>query len=129
MPNVTIEVRKRYTQQQEASIIDAVHAALMEGIRTPEWDRTIRLVVHEPHRFACPPNKDERYTLVDVDLFSGRSLEAKKALYRAIVTKLGNFGIPPDHIKVLLRESPPENWGIRGGVPASEVDLGFKVDV
>ena len=129
MPNVTIEVRKRYTQQQEASIIDAVHAALMEGIKTPEWDRTIRLVIHEPHRFASPPNKDERYTLVDVDLFSGRSLEAKKALYRAIVTKLGNFGIPPDHIKVLLRESPPENWGIRGGVPASEVDLGFKVDV
>src|SRR5262245_41196608 len=129
MPNVTIEVRKRYTQQQEASIIDAVHAALMEGIGTPEWDRTIRLVVHEPHRFASPPGKDERYTLVDVDLFSGRSLEAKKALYRAIVTKLGNFGIPPDHIKVLLRESPPENWGIRGGVPASEVDLGFKVDV
>jgi phenylpyruvate tautomerase PptA (4-oxalocrotonate tautomerase family) len=129
MPNVTIEVRKRYTREQEEAIIDAVHAALMEGIKTPEWDRTIRLVVHEPHRFATPPKKDERYTLVDVDLFSGRSLEAKKALYRALVRNLGAFGIPADHIKVLLRESEAQNWGIRGGVPASEVDLGFKVDV
>jgi phenylpyruvate tautomerase PptA (4-oxalocrotonate tautomerase family) len=129
MPNVTIEVRKRYTREQEEAIIDAVHAALMEGIKTPEWDRTIRLVVHEPHRFATPPKKDERYTLVDVDLFSGRSLEAKKALYRALVRNLGALGIPADHVKVLLRESAAQNWGIRGGVPASEVDLGFKVDV
>ena len=129
MPNVTIEVRKRYTREQEEAMINAVHEALMEGIKTPEWDRTIRLVVHEPHRFATPPAKDERYTLVDVDLFSGRSLEAKKALYRAVVRNLGKFAIPADHIKVLLRESAAENWGIRGGVPASEVDLGFKVDV
>ena len=129
MPNVTIEVRKRYTREQEEGIINALHAALMEGIKTPEWDRTIRLVVHEPHRFATPPKKDERYTLIDVDLFTGRSLNAKKNLYRAMVDNLGKLGIPADHIKVLLRESAAENWGIRGGVPASEVDLGFKVDV
>lgn len=89
MPNVTIEVRKRYTREEEEGILNAVHAALMEG----------------------------------------RSLEAKKALYRAVVRNLGKFGIPADHIKVLLRESAAENWGIRGGVPASEVELGFKVDV
>jgi phenylpyruvate tautomerase PptA (4-oxalocrotonate tautomerase family) len=129
VPNVTIEVRKQYLREQEEGIINAVHAALMEGLRTPEWDRTIRLIVHTAHRFAAPPNVDEKYTLVDIDLFSGRSLEAKKALYRAIVKNLGAFGIPPDHIKVLLRESTAENWGVRGGVPASEVDLGFKVDV
>lgn len=129
MPNVTIEVRKRYTREQEVAIIDAVHAALMEGIKTPDWDKTIRLVVHEPHRFATPPKKDDRYTLVDIDLFSGRSLEAKKALYRAVVKNLGKLGIPADHVKILLRESAAENWGIRGGVPASEVELGFKVDV
>jgi phenylpyruvate tautomerase PptA (4-oxalocrotonate tautomerase family) len=129
MPNVTIEVRKRYAKEQEEGIIHAVHAALMEGIKTPDWDKTIRLVVHEPHRFATPPGKDERYTLVDIDLFSGRSVNAKKDLYRAIVNKLGAFGIPADHIKVLLRESAVENWGVRGGLPASEVDLGFRVDV
>lgn len=129
MPNAVIEVRRRTSAEEEAKLIDAVHAAIMEGLRTPEWDRTIRLVVHEPHRFASPPGRDERYTLVEVDLFSGRSLEAKKRLYQAIVRNLGALGIPADHVKILLRESPPENWGVRGGVPASEIDLGFKVDV
>jgi phenylpyruvate tautomerase PptA (4-oxalocrotonate tautomerase family) len=126
---VTIEVRRQYTPGEEGQIIAAVHAALMEGLKTPEWDRTIRLITHEPHRFAVPPGRSDRYTLVDIDLFTGRSLEAKRALYQALVRNLGKLGIPADHIKVLLRESSAENWGIRGGVPASEVDLGFKVDV
>jgi phenylpyruvate tautomerase PptA (4-oxalocrotonate tautomerase family) len=129
MPNVTIEVRRKYTAAEEEKIISAVHAALMEGLKTPEWDKPIRLVSHEPRRFAVPPGRGDRYTLIDVDLFAGRSLEAKRALYQALVRNLGELGIPPDHVKVLLRESGAENWGIRGGVPASEVDLGFRVDV
>ena len=129
MPNVTVEVRKRYSKEHEIGIIDAVHASVMQALKTPEWDRTIRLIVHEPHRFAAPPNADERYTLIDIDLFAGRSLGAKKALYRALVDNLAKFDIPAEQIKILLRESTPENWGVRGGVPASEVELGFKVDV
>ena len=30
---------------------------------------------------------------------------------------------------ITLRESPAENWGIRGGQAASDVDLGFDVNV
>ena len=126
MPNATIEVRRRYTPEEEAGIIDAVHAAMIEGLRIPQADKTLRLVVHEPHRF---PHESEWYTLVDIDLFVGRSLGAKRALYEAIVRNLEPFGIPGDEVKVLLRESAPENWGIRGGVPASEVELGFEVNV
>ena len=129
MPNAIIEVRRQYTPTEEEQIIAAVHAALMEALKTPEWDRTIRLVSHAQHRFAVPPGRDDRYTLIEIDLFSGRSLEAKRALYQILVHNLGQLGIPADHIKVLLRESGAENWGIRGGVPASEVDLGFKVNV
>jgi len=45
------------------------------------------------------------------------------------VKQLGTVGIAPADIKIVLKEIPLENWGIRGGVPASEVELGFKVDV
>ena len=129
MPVATIEVRRHYSADEEARIIDAVHAALVEGLKIPEWDRTVRLIVHEPHRFSVQPGKGDRFTLISVDMFSGRSLGAKKSLYQAIVKNLGAFGIPTDHVKVLLREVPPQNWGIRGGVPASEVDIGFEIKV
>lgn len=129
MPATTIEIRRRYPPEQESALIDAVHSAHVEGLKIPQDDRTLRLVVHEPHRFSLPPGKGDRYTLVTIDLFSGRSLAAKKALYQAVVRNLGALDIPPDHITVVLHEVPPENWGIRGGQAASEVDLGFKVEV
>jgi phenylpyruvate tautomerase PptA (4-oxalocrotonate tautomerase family) len=68
-------------------------------------------------------------TLVSIDAFAGRSLDAKRKLYRAIVANLEPLGIPKDHVKIVLREIPRENWGIRGGQAGSDVDLGFKVDV
>jgi len=61
--------------------------------------------------------------------FPGRSLDAKRNLYKAIVTRLGELGIPADDITIVLVEPAMENWGIRGGHPASDVDLGFRVDV
>jgi phenylpyruvate tautomerase PptA (4-oxalocrotonate tautomerase family) len=129
MPSTTVEVVREYTPDEEKAIVEAVHAALVEGIKIPASDRTVRLIVYKPHRFAIPPDKSDRYTLVNVDLFEGRSLGAKRRLYQALVTNLGKLGIPAEDVKVLLRETPAENWGIRGGKPASEVDLGFKIDV
>lgn len=128
MPIVTIEVRRTYTRADEIGIIDAVHAALMEGLKTPEWDKTIRFISHEPHRFAAAPGKGERYTLISIDLFSGRSIDAKRRLYQAIVTNLAAFDIPADHVKVALREIPRENWGI-GGAAACDIDIGFQIEV
>lgn len=131
MPSVLIEVRRQYPAEQEARLIEAVHAALRQAFRIPPDDRTIRLWMHDPERFACPPDLDKPdfYTLISIDCFAGRSLDAKRALYKAIVDNLEPFGIPRNHVMILIREAPPQNWGIRGGQAASDVDLGFKVDV
>ena len=47
----------------------------------------------------------------------------------AIVRNLAALGIPKDHVKILLREIPKENWGIRGGQAAVDIDIGFKIEV
>ena len=131
MPSVLIEVRQQYSQDQEVAIIDAVHMALREAFKIVPTDKNVRLLVHEPHRFACPPNKEQpsAYTHISIDAFAGRSIDAKRALYQAIVNNLEPLGIPKDHVKILLREIPKENWGIRGGQAGCDVDLGFKIDV
>lgn len=131
MPASLIEVRRSYTHDEEAALIEAVHAALVSAFKIPAEDRTVRLFEHAPHRLACSPKLTQpaRYTLVSIDAFAGRSLDAKRALYRAIVANLAPLGIPGDHVKVLLRELPRENWGIRGGQAACDLDLGFTVEV
>jgi phenylpyruvate tautomerase PptA (4-oxalocrotonate tautomerase family) len=131
MPAVTIEIRRVIRAEDEVAIMEAVHAALREAFKILPNDRDVRLVVHEPHRFICPPQlaTPELFTLVSIDAFAGRSLDAKRALYAAIVANLGRLGIPKDHVKILLREIARENWGVRGGQAACDVDLGYKIDV
>jgi len=53
----------------------------------------------------------------------------QKELYQNIVANLGKLRILKSDVFIVLHEIPLENWGIRGGVPASEIDLGFKVGV
>jgi phenylpyruvate tautomerase PptA (4-oxalocrotonate tautomerase family) len=131
MPTALVEVCRPYSQTEEVAIIDAVHDALVAAFRIPPEDKHVRLLVHEPHRFGSPPrlSNPEAVTLVTVDCFAGRLVEAKRRLYAEIVERLTPFGIPPDHVLITVRESPTENWGIRGGQAACDVDLGFKIDV
>jgi phenylpyruvate tautomerase PptA (4-oxalocrotonate tautomerase family) len=131
MPTALIEVRRQYTETEEVGLIDAVHGALVAAFRIPAKDKHIRLMAHEPHRFACSPDQTdpEYYTLVTIDCFAGRSLDAKRNLYREIVERLAPFGIPGSDITITLREIPQENWGISGGQAACDIDLGFDVKV
>ncbi|MCV7315987.1 tautomerase family protein [Mycolicibacillus parakoreensis] len=131
MPNTVIEVRRTYSRDDEIALIDAVHDALVDAFAIPADNRCLRLIVHEPHRFAAAPNlaDPERYTLVTIDCFAGRSVQAKRNLYRGIVERLGALGIPGDHIAIVVRENTTENFGIRGGQAACDVDLGYPVTV
>ncbi len=129
MPLVRIEVRRSREPEEKRAVCDAVHAAMKEALLIPEHDRHVRYIEHAPEDFQVPPGKTEDYTLVEITLFKGRSMDAKRKLYQAVVRNLGSLGIAPEDVFIVLIESPPENWGVRGGVPASEVDLGFKIDV
>ena len=131
MPAVQIEVRQHYDFETELAFIDAVHLALVEAFKIPLEDRNIRFIVHEPHRFQCPSDKSqpELFTVISIDCFAGRSLNAKRNLYQAIVRNLSALSVPADYINILLREIPIENWGIRGGQAACDVSLGFSIGV
>lgn len=67
--------------------------------------------------------------VIEVELLAGRLHAAKRNLYAAICRNLKvSFGLEPSDIRVVLAEAPRDNWGI-DGKPASEIDLGFKVEV
>ena len=112
-------------------MLNSVFHCVKTAFQLPEYDRNIRLVVHEAHRFHYMSHlaQPEYFTLISIDCFAGRSLETKRNLYQQMVKSLGEIGIPADHILIHLRESALENWEIRGGQAACDVDLGFKVNV
>lgn len=115
--------------EEKQRALDAVHDALVEAFGIPDRDRHERLVEYEPEDVEVPPDKGERYMVVGIDAFAGRSLEAKRLLYAEIVSRLAEVGIPETDVLIVLREVPRENWGLAGGRAASDVELGFEVEV
>jgi phenylpyruvate tautomerase PptA (4-oxalocrotonate tautomerase family) len=128
MPVAKIEVRRERSPAEVQAFIQAVYEAQREALKVPENDRQIRYVQHAPEHFAIPPGKTENYTFVEIVMFPGRSLEAKRQLYSSIVRRFGELGGAPTDVFIVLHEPPLENWGIRG-VPATEIQLGFELKV
>lgn len=130
MPLVKIEIRKGKPKEHKKAILDGVHDALVEAIKIPDYDKFQRIYELDEANFECPETKTDNVTLIEITMFKGRSLKAKKALYKAINDNLAqNPGIDGNDITIVLYEPPLENWGVRGGKPASEVDLEFEIKV
>ncbi len=128
MPSTRISTGA-WAQSRGQEVLEAVQAALVEGLKIPEMDRDVVLDIHDPSRRIIRPTRSDYFTRVEVTLFSGRSLDAKRRLYAAMVRNLSALGVPEREVKVVLIEVPPENWGLQGGMPASELDLGFDINV
>lgn len=128
MPNILIETRAGWIDAPE-TVLDAVHGGVAEALRLPDWDRTVRLIEHPPTHFPAPPARGERFTLVQVAMFEGRSDDARRALYKAVADRLEAVGVPRGDLTITLIDIPQRNWGIRGGRMASDIDLGFPIDV
>lgn len=130
MPLVKIEIRKGKTREYKKAILDGVHDALVQAIKIPDYDRFQRIYELDEANFEIPETKTDNVTLIEITMFKGRSIQSKKELYKAINDNLSqNPGIDGNEITIILHEPPLENWGVRGGKPASEVDLGFDIKV
>lgn len=130
MPLVNISIAKGRSASVKKKMLDIVHNALVDSIRIPDRDRNQRITEYDRAFFETPPEKSKNFTIVEITLFAGRSMEAKRALYRNITDGLNKgLGIDGNDVMIVLNEVPMENWGIRGGKPANEVDLGFNVKV
>jgi phenylpyruvate tautomerase PptA (4-oxalocrotonate tautomerase family) len=129
MPLVAISMRKGRSRALKQNIMEAVHSSLVEWFKIPAWDFNQRIHEFEEENFHIPEGKSGDYTIIEMTVFSGRSLDAKRSLYQAIVKKLEALGLPVQDVILVLNEPGLDNWGIRGGIPASELDIGFKLDV
>jgi len=126
-----IEILEGRDAEQQRKLVEAVSAALSEALEAPASDPSVRLLEYPHARFSIPyPDRhSDLFTLVEVTMFAGRSMDTKRRLYRAIVDRLTALEVPGDDILIVLHEPPMHNWGVEGGVPASEIDVGFKVDI
>lgn len=129
MPLVKISMIKGRTRDEKCAVMDTIHAALVKSFKIPEYERNIRIEEYKIEDYILPPGRSEKYILVEITAFAGRSTDAKRLLYKNIVDNLRTLGIDAVDVFIVIYEEPLENWGIRGGIPACDLDLGFDVNV
>ena len=64
------------------------------------------------------------------DVRSDRVAHSKHQLYQLISKRIAAQLRISEHAPlILLVELEPENWGVPGGVPASEIDFGYAISI
>ena len=115
----------------KARLSDAIHACVVEALRFPTDKRAHRFFPMERSDFYIPSGqgRTDRYTIIEISMFEGRSIEAKKQLIRLLFERIDSeVGISAQDVEVTITETPMHNWGFRG-LPGDEITLTYKVDV
>lgn len=82
----------------------------------------------DPANFLYPSDRTAHYTIVEISMFEGRSLECKRQLIKLLFERLEReCAIAPQDLEITLTETPRSNWGIRG-LPADELSLSYAVE-
>jgi phenylpyruvate tautomerase PptA (4-oxalocrotonate tautomerase family) len=121
MPHVTIEVLKGRSAAEKKAIMQAVFDSLVEVLKSSPENCHIKINELEPENFFKPTDKFPNHFTIQIQLFAGRPFELRRQLYASIVKHLTQENIESQHAVIFLQEIPKENWGMKGGVPASEI--------
>jgi phenylpyruvate tautomerase PptA (4-oxalocrotonate tautomerase family) len=129
MPHAVVHRLIGADQIDRRAVIEAVNRAFVDVLKVPDDYHTVRLSEYDSDAFLIPRQSSDSFTLVEATVYPGRTIETKRRLYARLISELGEVGLAAEDIRIVLYEVPRENWGLKGGIPASEIDLGFKVEI
>lgn len=121
MPVTLIELSQSINLEDKQQMVTFVHTTMVEVLKIPESDRLVRVIEYDSDNFYPPINASDKYALITISMFPGRSLESKKLLYQKLCQGLETFGFFPTDTRIIINEIPAENWGLRGGISGNEL--------
>lgn len=106
-----------------------VHSCLVEAFQVPPDKKFQRFIALEPDDFVHPADRSERYTIIEISIFEGRSEAAKRKLIELLFERCEKeLALSPQDLEITLFETPRLNWGIRGK-NAADLSLSYSVEV
>jgi len=115
MPLVRIDLRRGTTDEYRTTLGDVVYTALTTVANVPAGDRFIVVTEHDPVNLQIDPHyfveRTDQALIIQITFNQGRTVEVKKALYRAIAEGLHErLGIRTEDVTITLIDVPKENW-------------------
>lgn len=121
MPLVHINLRSGKPEAYRQAIFDGLYRAMREALNVPEDDQFMTITEHDAanfrHGHAYGVRRTEDVVYIQITVFSSRTPEQKKALYKRAVELLAkNPGIRPEDVFIYILDAPRENWSVGNGV-------------
>lgn len=122
MPLIRISMKKGTSAAYRKAIVTGIYEAMRETFNVPEDDRFMLLHQHDDDEFDCDADymgvhRTQSLVVIQITANNTRNIEQKKALYAAIVARLGqNPGIRPEDVFINLIEVMKENWSFGLGL-------------
>src|SRR3954452_24812421 len=121
MPLVHIAMRAGKPEAYRQAIFDGVYGAMRGALNAPEDDQFMVITEHDAanfrygHAYGVARSADVVY--IQITVFSTRTAEQKRALFRRIAELLGERpGLRPEDVFVNVLDAPKENWSVGHGL-------------
>ena len=121
MPLIQVSLRRGKPPEYLRAIGEGIHKAIVATVNVPPDDRFQIFTEHDPVELVCDRRylgieKSDDAIIIRITLNGGRTVEMKRALYRAIADNLAvNPGLRKEDVMVNLVEVPKENWSFGKG--------------
>jgi 4-oxalocrotonate tautomerase len=120
MPITRIAIRDGKTREYKQALMDEIYEAMRETVAIKDGDRFMTITEHSKDEFAYGAflGIDRSDDLVQIQVFwaPGKTVDAKLAMYRRIVGRLGdNLGVRPEDVLISVTETAAENWSFGNG--------------
>ena len=110
-------------------ISEIISECMFEAFQFPKEKKAHRFIYIDEDSFFYFEGRSTKHTIIEINAFEGRSIEAKKKLYQLLFDKFEvQLQITSMDLEITIFETPKHNWGIRGK-SGDELSLNYKVNI
>lgn len=114
----------------KAQLSDVIHSCMQSALGMPEDKRAHRFIPLEADDFYYPSGRSVAYTVIEINMMEGRTVDTKKALIKSLFQQIELYlSIMPIDVEITIKEQPEHCWGFRGMTGDEARDLKYKVKV
>ncbi len=116
MPLAHIRVTGPKPAEYRQALLSAVRTAIVDGLSVPDERVVVRISEDGPSFIDTPACRTDRFTLVEVLLYEGRSDDVKRAFARMLRERLAAApGIEPGEVAVALHDMSKVDFDVLPG--------------
>lgn len=116
MPILRIDITGPKSPAYKRALLTGARAAVIGAFGVPDGRVVVRVVETPAGDVDAPPCRTDRYTLVDVLAYEGRTPQLKRALAAALRDAYATDpGIEPSEVAITFRDASPDDLDVLPG--------------